>query len=403
MEPLEPQKYGDISPLVTAATSLLSAAWALTFGILGRRKWYPNGEALQGLVTRISVVVAALGIANVYYTLSDPDRAGQLKGFLWPASLVSVAALLLYIYFYSLLVHDRWLNVAHDPKAEKIIGGFPKTRVPSVAPTPEDQIWGSNRDPNLVWPTEARAKTRVLLTALYLLLIVAGTVGLTYGGATVIASRAPRIEEFSIVPARMNSGEVAMVRWRVVNADDVHLKDDAVASLGSLPIRPQSDSSYTLTAKNRFATRGILQSVVVNPSSPEGSPSRPGPSVPPNAIALEARDCSLIENVVIRGEGWLQSEGPGPAEAQCIVTMARAGRYEIFVDYASPESRPVRIALNSTIIAENGLAATTGGAGELNRLDQSLGVQSVRSGANILQFRAEHPFPYIRRIRFQPT
>lgn len=219
----------------------------------------------------------------------------------------------------------------------------------------------------------------------------------------MIASRAPRIEEFSIVPARVNASEVATVRWRVVNADEVHLKDDAVAPLGSLPIRPQSDAVYMLTAKNSFATRRILQSVVVNPSAPKGPPSKPGSSVLPNAITLNARDCGLIENVVIRGEGWLQSEGPGLAEARCIVTVPRAARYEIFVDYASSDSRPVRIALNSTIIAENGLAATTGGAGELNRLDQSLGVYTLRSGANVLQFRTKHPFPYIRRIRFQPT
>jgi hypothetical protein len=415
----EPQKFGEVTPLVTAATALLSAGWALVFGVFGRKKFFPNGDPNRALVTRIAVLVTALGVAYVFYTLSDPDQARQLSRLLPPAAGVIVVLLLVYIYFHSILVHDRWLNQPNDPNAEKIIGGFPKARqpiqvVPPAEPrvvTPAEQIWGSNRDPDLVWPIEARARARTLLTGCYVLLMISGTVAATYAGAAVIAARSPRIEEFSIAPGTLNRGDVAVVRWRVVNADSIELQPNgSIAAMGSMPVRPDKDTTYTLRAKNSVAERGIAQGVIVNTIPAAASA---GNTVPParkpkraptpgNAEVVEARDCKLVQNVVIRGEGWLQSENPGVGEAECAVRLPRAGRYEIFVDYASPESRPVRVALNRKIIAENGLAAPTGGLEDANRLDQSLGVQTVPAGANTLQFHSEHSFPFIRRVRFQP-
>ncbi|HXT24142.1 MAG TPA: hypothetical protein VN749_04855 [Candidatus Eisenbacteria bacterium] len=295
MQSVEPQKFGDVAPLVTAATGLFSAGWALVFGVVGRKKWYPNGEPLQELVARISFVVAAVGVAYVYYNLTDPDQASRLKSFLWPAAGLTVTALLLYIYFYSILVHERWLKEPHQPNAEKIIGGFSKTRitVQNGSPSPEEQIWGSNRDPNLVWPPEARAKARVILTAIYLLLVVAGAAGLTYGGAAVIAARAPRIEDFFVDPKPITSGEVTTIRWRIVNADEVELKPCGhVESLGSLSAQPSTSVDYKLTAKNKFAERGIQRTLVVRVPFNNDTPSASKPRQPqPNAPAPNAGDC----------------------------------------------------------------------------------------------------------------
>jgi hypothetical protein len=84
--------------------------------------------------------------------------------------------------------------------------------------------------------------------------------------------------------------------------------------------------------------------------------------VPPTpldrSIYKEARDCDLIRGVVIRGDGWLQADGDqeGVAIASCNIDS-----YEMFTQYASEGSRPVRVTLNKTIPQENALAATTGG------------------------------------------
>jgi hypothetical protein len=402
---IEPDQYGDVAPVVVAATGLLSATWALALGVFGRKKWFPNGEELGGLVTMVSIAIAALVFAAVFFTLTSPAVADELKRYLLPTGAACVIFLLAYVYLYGVLVHKRWINQVDDPKAEKIIGGFPKTRVPSNAPSVEEQIWGSMRNPDKVWPPEARAKARAVLTLSYLLLIVSGTTSLVLGGAFVIAARAPRIEEFTIAPTEIKPGEAAMMRWRVVNSDSVELEPGGpISDRGSQTLRPLADTkAYKLKAKNKFATRSISQAVVINATLPQkarSSVSRPMAS--PGAVSVDARDCKLTNNVVVRGEGWLESEREGLAEADCVVNLPRDGRYEVFVDYSTPEARQVRVALNRKIIAENGLAAPTGGFEDANRLDQSLGVFPAQGGVNVLQFHSERPFPHIWRIRFQP-
>jgi hypothetical protein len=409
MTSMESNQYGDVAPLVLAATGLLSATWALALGVFGRKKWFPNGEELGDLITRVSVGVAALVLAGVFFALTSLDVARELRPYLLPTGTACVIFLLTYVYFYGVLVHKRWIRQVDDPRAEKIIGGFPKTRVrpPSMPSTAsiEEQIWGSGRDPDKVWPPEARAKARAVLTLSYLLLIVSGTACLVLGGAFVIAARAPRIEEFTIAPTELRPGETALMHWRVVNSNSVNLEPGGpLSDQGSQTVQPRVDTNaYTLTARNRFATRSVSQAVLVSAApgkKPRQTGSRPSPSA--GAVNLDARNCKLTNNVVVRGEGWLESEHAGLAEADCAVSLSRNGKYEVFIDYSTPETRPVRIALNGKIIAENGIAAPTGSFEDANRLDQSLGVFSAQAGTNVLQFHSEHPFPHIWRIRFQP-
>jgi hypothetical protein len=285
---IEPDQYGDVAPVVVAATGLLSATWALALGVFGRKKWFPNGEELGGLVTRVSIAIAALVFAAVFFTLTSPDVADELKRYLLPTGAACVIFLLAYVYLYGVLVHKRWINQVDDPKAEKIIGGFPKTRVPSNAPSVEEQIWGSMRNPDKVWPPEARAKARAVLTLSYLLLIVSGTTSLVLGGAFVIAARAPRIEEFTIAPTEIKPGEAAMMRWRVVNSDSVELEPGGpISDRGSQTLRPLADTkAYKLKAKNKFATRSISQAVVINATLPQKARSSPSVRGSPKPIAL---------------------------------------------------------------------------------------------------------------------
>ncbi len=405
MVSIEPDQYGDVAPLVVAATGLLSATWALALGVFGRKKWFPNGEELGGLITKVSVAIAALVVAVVFFALTDPDAAAELTHFLVPSAAACVIFLLAYVYLYGVLVHKRWINEVNDPHADKIIGGFPKSRVPSTAPSIEEQIWGSAGNPDKVWPPEARAKARTALTLSYLLLVISGTTCLVLGGAFVIAARAPRIEVFTIAPTEIKLGQTSLMHWRVVNSNSVNLEPGGlIPDRGSQTLQPTADiKAYKLTAKNKFATRSISQAVLVSATPPRrASATGSRPIASPGAISLDARDCKLTNNIVVRGEGWLESEHEGLAEADCLVTLPRNGKYELFVDYSSPETRPVRVALNGKIIAENGTAAPTGGFEDANRLDQSLGVHTAQAGANVLQFHSEHPFPHIWRIRFQP-
>lgn len=86
---------------------------------------------------------------------------------------------------------------------------------------------------------------------------------------------------------------------------------------------------------------------------------------------MEARTCALVQNVVIRGAGWLETENEKDPDAvscaECSVTFPREGKYEVFITYAAAESWP------------------------------------VNAGANTVEFYREHPIPHIQRIRFRPS
>ena len=416
---LNTRDYGDIAPLMKAIGGLLSAAWALYFGFRGRNEnWEPPQQALSSALPRVAAVCISIALAYVWYQLTDPAGAAALVAFLGPAIGLTVATLLIYGFLLKVLVHDRrFQSGANTMSTEKVLGGFWKTkdarkaqRDSDVQLTAEQLIWGMENNPDLVWPKSSQGLAQATLNGFYVLFIFTGAGALTCAGAAIVAAQAPRIQEFTTSPARLAQGETAMIGWGVVNAKSVNLAPfGSVAAFGNQVHRPDKDTSYTLMATNSFATVGVQQSIEVTPAATgaakkNATPKRPSPTTArPAGITAEARSCTLVSNVVIRGEGWLQNEHPGAATADCAVRLPQGGNYEIFVEYASQESRPVRVTLNSKIIAENGLAASTGGAGEMNLLEQSLGVHMARPGANTIQFYSEHPFPYIRQVRFRPA
>jgi hypothetical protein len=416
---LNTRDYGDVAPLVKAISGLLSAAWAVYFGFRGRNKeWEPPTQPLSSSLSRVAAVAVAAGLAYVWYQLTDPSEAVRLIKLLSPSVILTVTAFLLYGLQLKLLVHTRKFSTAPNVmSAEKVVGGFWKSKEANEAQRKSDVylpadklIWSMENDPDLVWPPFSRGLAQLSLNLSYVFLTATGASLLTCGGATIIAAQLPRIQEFTVSPAQVKSKEVLTISWRVVNARSVNLDPiGGVPAIGNRAERPEKATAYTLTAKNSFGETGVQQGVDVSPVVVVKSGSSRRQAVPPSSnpitgsdIALEARECVLVENVVIRGEGWLQNEHSGIADAECTVKLANAGNYEIFVNYSSPESRPIRIALNTKIIAENGLASPTGGAGEMNRVDQSLGVFPAVRGANTIQFYSEHPFPNVRQIRFRP-
>ena len=412
------QDYGDIAPLVKAIGGLSSAGWALFWGFRGRnRDWEPPDQPLSALLSRVAAVAAALGLAYAWYELTDPKGAAYLVRLLWPSFGATVLALLFYGFLLKVLVHNRKFSIEQDVMlSQKVLGGIWMRRGAREAQrrskthlTTDELLWTMENKPDLVWSSTSQGLAQVVLNVSYVILILLGAGALTCGGATIIAAQAPRVQEFTITPSQVRSGESSLVTWRVVNSKSVNLDPVGnVPPLGSRVVRPDKDIAYTLVATNQFATTGVQQSIEVTlVGTPPKLARRRLPSniTSPSAggVTIEARECELTENVVVRGEGWLQNDHLGTATANCRVKLPRSGKWEVFVAYASPDSRPVRIALNSKIVAENGLAAGTGGAGGLNELDQSLGRQDGQQGENIVQFHSEHPFPYIRRIRFLPA
>ena len=207
------------------------------------------------------------------------------------------------------------------------------------------------------------------------------------------------------------------MRWRVANAYKTTLDPlGDVVSQGQRTEQPARNTVYTLTAQNSYGKRGVQLGVYVKstPSPPKveppntvskGKQKSSAPLPPPDrSIYKEARDCDLIRGVVIRGDGWLQSDRDqeGIAIASCNIDFPKAGKYEMFARYASEGSRPVRVTLNNTILQENALAANTGGWADPNWVDLTMGMVNVQQGINTVKFFTEHYFPHIRRLRFVP-
>jgi hypothetical protein len=182
-----------------------------------------------------------------------------------------------------------------------------------------------------------------------------------------------------------------------------------VPDSGDQSIMPLQDSVYRLTATNAFGSKAVLLGINVSEITPTKNqrPVKPlrGSKAEPFGLAVEARNCDLVKNTVIRGAGWLQTESDADqsSTAQCDVHIPAAGNYELFIKYASDEMRPVRVTLNNYIIQEKALAATTGGWSDPNAIDQTLGVVKLNVGKNILQIYSEHALPHIQQVRFKPV
>lgn len=423
-------EYGDLAPLVKVAGWLVSAAWAVIFVWRGRSgRWAPIEEAIPGGTSRVAGLLTAIGLALLWWQqAADLTQGRWLMSVLFPAVACVVFAFIVSTFALKVLTYDG----ARAP----IIGGLwltPDARAvrKQGKDTIQNILAGNEFEPDRVWPRLSRAAAIILLLALYLALTVAGSLALASGAILVLLSRQPRVADYSIAPLELPAGESAVIRWRVTNADDVTIKPIGQVPLqGERTIQPTADTAvYTLTASNAYGSRGIELGVRFKPASTAAAPaaappplrtrtSRPAPARPtvpvastpspppkPQPLIKEARECELVRGVVIRGSGWLQAETDAEdlTIARCNVQLARGGRYEVLVRYASMGSRPVRITLDNRIINESALAASTGGWMEPNWKDESQGVHDTSAGMHVIEFRTERLFPHIQHIRIVPV
>jgi len=395
--------YGDLLPMVKAFGWLISAGWAALIAWGARsKKWRPVQEELPGGSARVALLLTAVALGLLWF---EYNQIGY-SWLLYFAGGAAVAALIFFLLnnlFLTTLLYDS----ARAPSG-KVVGGFLLSPEASKVKREQHQdvgdiLKGMEYVPRRVWRPLSIGLAKIAITFSYLAFTVSGSAALACSGLAVLAGRQPNIQEFSAAPLQVKSGEVSTLRWRVTNATSVELQPlGTVAFSGDRPVRPTQDTAYTLAARNSVASKSVQLGVVVSAAPVRRPIKKPTPASGLSDVTVQARDCSLVKNAVIRGEGWLQSESDGQSTtASCELSFAHAGSYELFVTYASGESRPVRITLNNFIIQEKGLAATTGGWSESNTTDQSLGVVSVLAGKNTLQFYSEHPFPHIQQVRFR--
>ncbi|MER9965061.1 DUF4157 domain-containing protein [Mesorhizobium sp. M0045] len=79
-----------------------------------------------------------------------------------------------------------------------------------------------------------------------------------------------------------------------------------------------------------------------------------------------------------------------------------AGRYELNIEYAAAQSRPVSIIINGQTVAGVALSDTTGGWEIDQQTWHDLFGVNLNAGQNTIRIERPHVFPHIRTIAFQP-
>jgi hypothetical protein len=94
--------------------------------------------------------------------------------------------------------------------------------------------------------------------------------------------------------------------------------------------------------------------------------------------------------------------GPAPNWAEYDFRVAGEGEYDIWIEYAADESRPVDILLNGRTVSTNALAGATGGWHLGNQRLSRQGTVRLSGGLNTLRLERNNVFPHIRTIRLVP-
>jgi hypothetical protein len=412
----EGSEYGALNGVVQTASAVVSAAIAI--GAL----WWARpklADVPEALVKSGEVVLTAIGIVLIWTRLSEPSSSPELTRWLVVLAIaLSVALVVLVV----LSIGCSLIRERHTPDAERVVGGFWLSTAGRNAVTTfgnrQEAYHSLQYNAGDTWPLPSRILAQGLFLIFDWVVAVSGSVALAGAAILVLIYQVPRIYEFSISPLSVETNGTATIHWKVSdNASKVQLDPfGQVATQGERPEQIVKNSEFKLTATNTFGSRSIEQGVAVHPPLPPEAPPpeprkktkrppAPAGAKPPDLI-IEARTCSLIKNVVIRGAGWLESENENDpnaiSRATCSKTFPTAAKYEVFITYAAAESWPVRVAFNQKIIDDSALAAPTGGWNEPNQKDQSMGVWSVNAGVNTVEFYREHPIPHIERIRFRP-
>ncbi|MGD0890392.1 MAG: hypothetical protein ABR923_02575 [Terracidiphilus sp.] len=407
-------EYGSLNGLVEAASALVSVVLTLV-GLWWKRPML--ADVPDALVKAGEVVLTAVGIALLWTQFSEFSAGRTLIQIVIRLAAGFAVSLLIVVALGIVCGLKR--NVGTGSETTEV-GGFWLTEIGRKAVetqgSKQDGYAACLYDPSQMWPLPSRLLAQGVFLVFDWAVAFTGSMGIAGAAILLMMYEVPRIVEFSVAPTSVEVNGAAMVHWGVSdNASKVELDPfGQVATSGDRPLTITKDETFRLTATNAFGTRSIEQGVMVHPPAEpkpapkpdknKGKKSAVPPVISPD-IVVEGRTCGLIEHVVIRGSGWLEtddeSNSGSESRADCAAAFPAAGQYEMFVTYAAQDSRPVRVTLNQKILQENALAAVTGGWAESNELELSLGVVQVNAGANILEFFSRQPFPHIQRIRFR--
>jgi len=404
--------YGSLTPLVERVTWAAGAAGAILAIVLPMiGKWEPSSRDLPKFITK-PIVLLFSGLVILWTAFRDPAAGRDLTPILELLAAGFVAAMLLYIVVVlPRLVNRKYVATAGGPvKTERVLGGLWL----DAAGRDALRTYGSREmllhhaagDKASVWSGPSRTAAVAVFLVVYWVLAGTGSGAAAVAAIQVMRAEQPSIRKFTLSQLKAAKDETIWIDWDVANAEKVHLDPfpEDVPRQGHRPDQVTENRVYTLRASNKFGEQGSQLGVEmaaapqVKTQVKSGARTTPAPNAA--EIVFEARDCALEEDVVIRGDGWLQSENDTPhfGKATCRVNLPQRGRYQMFVDYAADGSYPVQVVLNKELLQNFDLGSPSGGWNVMR--SAAFEVRTLPGAVNTLVFTSEHLFPHIRRIRF---
>jgi hypothetical protein len=171
------EEFGPLTGLVGTVGSIFAAGVAIALTWRGRARWEPSETDIAKGPERVGGLVTAVLIVILFVVTRPAGSSGLLPALAIFLLVVCVASLLAYSYITGTNTYDDVKN------GRKIIGGFKLTprakREMRVGKLTEQRFLSVvDSDPDEVWPRSSRSLAKLVFVALYLLLVVSGTVAI---------------------------------------------------------------------------------------------------------------------------------------------------------------------------------------------------------------------------------
>jgi hypothetical protein len=152
----------------------------------------------------------------------------------------------------------------------------------------------------------------------------------------------------------------------------------------------------------------VAQDIVTVPSP---SPVVITPPPVRQRIVISAASFARGSNVAVGqcgpyGNGVLLNAAPcnaRPNAAEWDFVAPAPGAYQLIVEYASAQNRPVRVRIDGQLVASSALADPTGCFTENCQEARPQAVVQLTVGPHVLRLERDNVFPHIRTITFEPT
>jgi hypothetical protein len=189
------EDYGRLTPLVTTAGTLVSAAIALSLTWRRRAKWEPAEEDISRGPQRVAGVLTAVALAILWVRLSSPRDVGLATQLAVVFGVVCLVSLFVYGYLTSAMTYRIKVSRAIDEIVEQsVIGGFRLTRRArewmreKQYSDVQNMLPGVGFDPHEIWTRHSRALAKQFFVAAYIALTVSGTLALSCAAIVLLLS-----------------------------------------------------------------------------------------------------------------------------------------------------------------------------------------------------------------------